>query len=38
MAGIDINPSSMGPIFAVWIGPALGVTKWIIRHWAAAIW
>ena len=24
MAGIDINPSSMGPIFWVWIGPTLG--------------
>ena len=38
MAGIDINPSSMGPIFGVWIGPTLGVPKWTIRHWAAAIW
>ena len=24
MADSDINPSSMGPIFAVWIGPTLG--------------
>ena len=38
MAGIDINPSSMGPIFGVWIGPTLGVPKWTIRHLAAAIW
>ena len=37
-ADIDINPSSMGPIFGVWIGPNLGVPKWTIRHWAAAIW
>ena len=35
---IDINPSSMGPIFGVGIGPTLGVPKWTIRHWAAAIW
>ena len=34
MADIDINPSSMGPIFVVWIGPTLGVPKWTIRHWA----
>ena len=27
MAEIDINPSSMGPIFGVWIGPTLGVPK-----------
>ena len=38
MAGIDIYPSSMGPIFRVWIGVTLGVPKWTIRHWAAAIW
>ena len=38
MADIDINPSSMGPIFGVWIGPTLGVPKWTIRYWAAAIW
>ena len=38
MAGIDINPSSMGPIFGVWIGPTVGVPKWTIRHWDAAIW
>ena len=37
MANIDINASSMGPIFRVWIGPTLGVSKWAIRHWAAAI-
>ena len=37
MAVIDINPTSMGPIFGVWIGPTLGVRKWNIRHWAAAI-
>ena len=37
-ADIDINPSSMGSIFGVWIGPTLGVPKWTIRHWAAAIW
>ena len=36
--GIDTNPSSMGPIFGVWMGPTLGVSKWNIRHWAAAIW
>ena len=38
MAGFDINPSSMGPIFVVLIGPTLGVAKWTIRHWAAVIW
>ena len=38
MVDIDINPSSMGPIFGVWIGPTLGIPKWTIRHWAAAIW
>ena len=38
MVDIDINPSSMGPIIGVWIGPTLGVPKWTIRHWAAAIW
>ena len=27
MAGIDINPSSMCPIFGVLIGPTLGVPK-----------
>ena len=38
MVDIDINPSSMGPMLWVWIGPTLGVPKWTIRHWAAAIW
>ena len=38
MADIDINPSSMGPIFGVRIGQTLGVLKCIIRHWASAIW
>ena len=38
MVDIDINPSSMDPIFGVWIGLTLGVPKWSIRHWAAAIW
>ena len=38
MADIDINPSSMGPIFRAWIGPTMRVPKWTIRHWAAAIW
>ena len=38
MVDIDINPTSMSPIFGVWIGPTLGVPKWTIRHWAAAIW
>ena len=38
MAVININPSSMGPIFGVWIGPTLGVPKWTILHWDAAIW
>ena len=38
MADIDINPPSMGPLFSVWIGPTLGVQKWNIRHWAAAVW
>ena len=38
MVDIDINPSSMGPIVGVWTGPTLGVPKWTIRHWAAAIW
>ena len=37
MVDIDINPSSMGPIFGVWIGPTLGVPKSTIRYWAAAI-
>ena len=27
VADIDINPSSMGPIFGVWIAPTLGVPK-----------
>ena len=38
MVDIDINPSSMGLIFGVSIGPSLGAPKWTIRHWAAAIW
>ena len=38
LADIDINPSLMGPIFGVLIGPTLGVPKWTLRHWAAAIW
>ena len=38
MADIDINPSSISPIFGMWIGPTLGVPKWTICHWAAAIW
>ena len=38
MVDIDINPSSMGPIFGVWIGPTLGVPKWTIRHWAVSYW
>ena len=37
MADIDINPSSMGPIFGVSIGPTLGVPKWTFHHWAVAI-
>ena len=37
-ADIDINPSSMGPIFGVWIGPTLEVPKSTIRNWAKAIW
>ena len=37
-ADIEINPSLMGPIFGVWIGPTLVIPKWTIRHWAAAIW
>ena len=37
ICGAD-RTSSMGPIFRVWIGPTLGVPKWAIRHWAAAIW
>ena len=28
MVDIDINPSSMGPIFGAWIGPTIGVPKW----------
>ena len=35
--GIDINPSSMGPIFGVLIGSNLGFPKWTIRHWTVAI-
>ena len=38
MANIDINSSSMGPIFGGRIGPTLGVPEWTIRHCAAAIW
>ena len=38
LVDIDTNPSSMGPIFGVLIGPTFGVPKWTIRHWAAAIW
>ena len=38
MADIGINPSSMGPIFGVWIGPTLGVQQLTIRHWTVAIW
>ena len=38
IADIDINPSSMGPIFGVWMGPNLGVPKWTIRHWSEGIW
>ena len=38
MTDIDINPSSMGPMFGMWIGPTLGVPKWTTPHWAAAIW
>ena len=34
MAHIDIAPSSMGPLFKVWIGAPLGVRKWTIHHWA----
>ena len=37
MIDIDINPSSIGPIFRVWIGPILAVLKWTIPHWAAAV-
>ena len=32
MADIDINPSSMGPMFDVWLGLTIGVLKCIIRH------
>ena len=38
MVDVDINPSSNGQIFGVRIAPTLGVPKWTIRHWAAAIW
>ena len=38
MAGININPPSMGPIFGVWIGPTRGVPKWTVRYLASAIW
>ena len=38
MFDIDINPSSMGLIFGMWIGPTLGVPKGAVRHWAAPIW
>ena len=37
MADIDINPSSMGPMFGVCIGPTLGVRNWTIRFLVAAI-
>ena len=37
-ADIDINPSLMGPIFGVWIGPIIEVLKLTTRHWAALIW
>ena len=38
IADIDINPSSMGPIFEVLIGPTLGVPQWTIRYWTAPFW
>ena len=38
MAGIDINPSSIGAIFGLWIGPTLGEPKRTIRNWAVTIW
>ena len=38
MIDIYINPSSMGPISGVWIGPTLGVPKWTIHYRAAAVW
>ena len=38
MVNIYVNPSSMGPMFGVWIGPTLGVPKWTIHHLDAAIW
>ena len=38
MADIDINPSLMGPIFGVWIGPSFGMPKENTCHSAAAIW
>ena len=38
MVGIDINPSLMGPIFGVWLGPTLWVPKCAIRHLATFIW
>ena len=37
MTDIDINPSSISPIFWVSMGPTLRVSKWTICHWAAAI-
>ena len=33
----DIDPSSVGPIFAVLIGPTREVRELTIRHWDAAI-
>ena len=32
MADIDINLSSMGLIFGVWLGQTFGVPKWTIHH------
>ena len=37
-ADVDMNPSSMGPLFGVWLGPTPGVPKWTIHYWAATIW
>ena len=38
MTDIDINLSSMGPIFGVYIEPTLWVPKGTGRPWAADIW
>ena len=37
MSDIDIDPSSKGPLFGVWIGQNIGFPEWTINLWTAAI-